>query len=61
MTTVAELLSKLTMLVSTPRCSAEMKAEAIQTAYEMGKTEGRLEGAKDMGERLVASIKAPTT
>jgi hypothetical protein len=47
------MLAHLVTLICDGHADAGMKAQAIQIAFEMGKSEGRLEGAISMGDRLV--------
>lgn len=54
--TSTSIIADLVKLVCTPNADDNTKSEAIKIAYEIGKGEGRVDGAKSMGERLVASI-----
>lgn len=47
------MIADLVTLVVSPHADAGMKARAVNIAYEMGRCEGRLEGAISMGDRLV--------
>jgi hypothetical protein len=49
----AATLADLITVVTAANADAGMKAQAIQIAYEVGRCEGRLEGAISMGDRLV--------
>jgi hypothetical protein len=51
--TSTTMIADLVTLVVSPHADAGMKAQAINIAYEMGRCEGRLEGAISMGDRLV--------
>jgi hypothetical protein len=51
--TSASMLAELVTLICDGRSEPGLKAQAITIAYEIGKSEGRLEGAISMGDRLV--------
>jgi hypothetical protein len=51
--TSTTMLAGLVNLILSTHADAGMKSQAIQIAYEIGKSEGRLEGAISMGDRLV--------
>jgi hypothetical protein len=52
----AQMLEQLVVMVSTPRCTEDVKRRAVDLAYQIGKCEGRLEGALSMGEQMTASL-----
>lgn len=58
--TPASMLADLMKLVCHPSAGDEDKRKAVNIAYEVGKSEGRLAGATDMGEQLVAAARART-
>lgn len=58
--TASSLLVKLVTFVTTPGVSDADKAQAISIAYEIGKGEGRVEGAKSMGDTLMAAYDKST-
>jgi hypothetical protein len=47
------MLAQLVTLILSDNADAGIKAQAIHIAYEVGRSEGRLEGAISMGDRLV--------
>jgi hypothetical protein len=51
-----DMLRDLRFLVSDPDVSAAAKCEAIGIAYEIGKSEGRVEGAQSIGRAWTESI-----
>jgi hypothetical protein len=51
--TSTTMLAGLVNLILSEHADAGMKAQAIQLAYDIGHSEGRLEGAISMGDRLV--------
>ena len=51
--TSAAMLSDLVTLICSGAADPGLKAQAITIAYEIGKSEGRIEGAISMGDRLV--------
>lgn len=55
-TTSAGLLADLVTLVNAPLATPEMKRQALNHAYEIGKLDGRMEGAKVMGDAMLASL-----
>jgi len=54
----ASMLADLEKLVCHPSADAADKRKAIEIAYEVGMSEGRLAGATHMGEQLVAAARA---
>jgi hypothetical protein len=52
----ADMLRDLSYLVSDPDISAVAKCEAIKIAYEIGKSEGRVEGAQSIGDAWTKSL-----
>jgi hypothetical protein len=56
--TPASMLADLEKLVCHPSADAADKRKAIEIAYEVGMSEGRLAGATHMGEQLVAAARA---
>jgi hypothetical protein len=59
-TTAASLLADVLTLVCDPRSTVETKQHAIKIAYEVGLSDGRLEGAKSMGDSLTAALERVT-
>jgi hypothetical protein len=59
--TVTAILADLVTLICNSTADTGTKAQAIQIAYEIGKSEGRLDGAKSMGDRLVATVDKATS
>jgi hypothetical protein len=55
--TADELVAKLVELVTAPNCDNETKATSIRIAFEMGCAEGRVQGAKTMGDHLCNTLK----
>lgn len=51
--TSTTMLADLVTLICSDAAEPGLKAQAITIAYEIGKSEGRLEGAISMGDRLV--------
>lgn len=47
------MLAQLVTMICNGAADPGLKAQAITIAYEIGKSEGRLEGAISMGDRLV--------
>jgi hypothetical protein len=47
------MLADLVTLICDGKSDAGLRAQAVQIAYEIGRSEGRLEGAISMGDRLV--------
>lgn len=58
--TVTAILADLVTLICSSSADTGVKAQAIQIAYEIGKSEGRLDGAKSMGDRLIATVDKAT-
>jgi len=58
--TTASLLADLVALVCHPEASDKTKMEAIGIAYEIGKSEGRVDGAVSMGDTLIATFDKAT-
>ena len=52
----ADLLKDLTVLICNPYLSDDKKCEAITIAYELGKSDGRVEGAESMGKTWTESM-----
>lgn len=59
--TTASMLADLMKLVCHSAADDEDKRKAVNIAYEVGKSEGRLAGATHMGEQLVAASRARTS
>jgi hypothetical protein len=57
--TVEDLLQKWTAIISTPRCSNEVKAKAVREVYDIGFIAGQLEGARKMGNEMSAVFRKP--
>lgn len=51
-----DILKGCRELVCSAAASAETKAQAVTIAYEIGLSQGRVEGGKDMADHLIASI-----
>ena len=47
------MLTQLVDIVCNAKSDNEIRRNAITIAYEIGKTDGRLEGAQSMADRLV--------
>jgi hypothetical protein len=58
--TPTSMLADLEKLVCHPSADAADKRKAIEIAYQVGLSEGRLAGATHMGEQLVAAARART-
>jgi hypothetical protein len=54
--TTTSLLADLVTLVCDAHATNDTKTQAISIAYEIGKGEGRVAGAEDMGNTLMASL-----
>lgn len=54
------LLAGLVKVVCNVNATDDTKAQAIQIAFEIGKSEGRVLGAEAMGNTLLASISKST-
>ena len=52
--TAEDLLAQVLLLVCHTHASDKSKREAVRVAYEIGLSQGRCEGAKEMGDRLCA-------
>lgn len=55
-TVTAAMITDLITLVCSAHATESIKSQAINHAYEIGKIDGRLEGAKTMGAILTESI-----
>jgi hypothetical protein len=54
---IEALLEQWTSIISTPRCPADTKAKAIREVYEIGIIAGKLEGARQMGDSMMAALR----
>lgn len=45
-------------LACDPRATDKERRTAVQVAYDLGKADGRLEGVKEMGEKLFSAAPA---
>ena len=55
-----DLLADLAVLISSPNLSDDAKRDCIRIAYEIGKGEGRCEGAQSMGDHLCKVVDEAT-
>lgn len=53
-----DILKSCRKLVSSPHATAEIKEQCVTMAYELGCSQGRVDGGKDMADHLLASLKA---
>lgn len=51
-----DMLSDIAEIICSPLMSDDQKRDAIRIAYELGRSDGRVEGAKSMGEHMTKSI-----
>jgi hypothetical protein len=54
--TSAELLEHARSVANHPFSTAENRSTAIQVAYDLGFADGKLEGAKHMGDSILATM-----
>jgi hypothetical protein len=57
--TTEQLLQQWTSIIQTSRCSNELKAKAIREAYDIGVIAGQLQGARKMGDEMMAAMRKP--
>jgi hypothetical protein len=55
--TIEAMLEKWTLIIRMPRCPADIKAKAIREVYEIGIIAGKLEGAQQMGDSMMAALR----
>lgn len=53
-----DILKDCRTLVCSPHASAESKVQCVTIAYELGLSQGRLDGGKDMADHLIGSLNA---
>lgn len=52
------VLERAMSLACDPRATDKERRTAVQVAYDLGKADGRLEGVKEMGEKLFSAAPA---
>lgn len=52
------MLDDIAEIILSPLMSDAKKRECIEIAYKLGLSDGRVEGAKDMGDHMVGTLDA---